>query len=65
MKFIEEVFWQAVIILTIGSAISFLVWKLKGSKMHFGDFLNRYGEILAYASILFIALVVALVQWTK
>ena len=65
MKIIEEVFWQAVILLTIGVAISFLVWKLKGSKTDFGDFLNKYGEMLAYAGILLIALVIALVQWTN
>ncbi len=33
--------------------------------MDFGDFLNKYGEMLAYAGILLIALVIALVQWTN
>ena len=65
MKFIEEIFWQAIILLVIGLAMSFLVWKLKRSKTDFGDFLNKYGEMLAYAGILLIALVIALVQWTS
>ena len=65
MKFIEEAFWTIVILGTAAIAMSFLVWKLKGSKMDFGDFLNKYGEMLAYAGLLFIALVIALLQWTN
>jgi hypothetical protein len=65
MEFIEEVFWRVVILGTLATAISFLVWKLMGSKMNYIAFLNKYGERLAYAGILFIAIVITLLAWTK
>lgn len=63
MKFLEEIAWQVVILGAIAPAISFLVWKLKGGKMTFGTFLSKYGELLAYAGILIIALIVAVFQF--
>jgi hypothetical protein len=65
MEFIGEIFWQIIILGTLALAVSFVVWKLKGSKMDFGDFLNKYGELLAYAGLLFIALIIIIFQATK
>lgn len=62
MKFVEEIAWQIIILGVIAPAFSFLVWKLKGGKMTFRNFLNKYGEMLAYAGIVIIALIVALFQ---
>lgn len=62
MKFVEEIAWQIIILGVIAPVFSFLVWKLKGGKMTFGNFLNKYGEMLAYAGIIIIALIVALSQ---
>ena len=62
MKFVEEIAWQIIILGVIAPVFSFLVCKLKGGKMTFGNFLNKYGEMLAYAGIIIIALIVALSQ---
>jgi hypothetical protein len=63
MTFIGEIFGQIIILVISGTICSFLVWKLKRKKTDFGDFLNRYGEMLAYAGLLFIFLMMEIIQW--
>jgi len=63
MSFITEVFGQIIILLISGMIFSFIIWKLKRRKTDFGEFLNKYGEMLAYAGLLFIGLIIALIQW--
>jgi hypothetical protein len=63
MSFITEIFGQIIILLISGTIFSFIIWKLKRRKTDFGGFLNKYGEMLAYAGLLFIVLVIGLIQW--
>jgi hypothetical protein len=63
MNFITEVFGQVIILLISGTIFSFIIWKLRKTKTDFGEFFNRYGEMLAYAGLVFIALVIGLIQW--
>jgi len=65
MELIENIFWQIILIAISGMIFSFVVWKFMRSKMDFGDFLSKYGEMLAYAGLLFIVLIIAVLQWTK
>jgi len=65
MEFIGEVFWQIVLLGLSGLVFSFVVWKLKGSKADFGDFLSNYGEMLAYASLFVIILAIIIIQSFK
>lgn len=63
MSFMTEIFGQAIILLISGSIFSFVIWKLKRRKTDFGEFSNKYGEMLAYAGLLFILLIIGLIQW--
>lgn len=54
---------QIIILFVSALMFSFIVWKLKKRKITFGEFLNKYGEVLAYAGLVFIALAVGLIQW--
>jgi len=56
MKFIEEALYTAVILIPLGLATSFIVWKASGSKTRFVDFLARHGEVLAYAGLALVVL---------
>lgn len=62
MRLIEEIFWQTVILGTLGVVISYVVWKLKGSKTDFGEFLRKNGEMLAYLGLLIIVLVMVITR---
>lgn len=63
MSFITEILGQVIILLISGTIFSFLFWKLKRRKTDFGEFLNKYGEMWAYAGLLFIVLIIGLIQW--
>lgn len=63
MKSLEEIIGQLIIILAIGTIFSFIIWKFKKRKTDFGEFLNKYGELLAYAGLLVIVVIVAIFQW--
>ena len=63
MKLLEEIIGQVIFVLVIGTMSSFIIWKFKKRKVSFGEFLNKYGELLAYAGLLFIAVIVAVLQW--
>jgi hypothetical protein len=63
MTLIVEILGQAAILLISGAIFSFIVWKLRRTKMDFGEFVGKYGEILAYGGLFFIALIIGLIQW--
>jgi hypothetical protein len=63
MSFIVGFFVQIVILFISATIFSFIVWKLKRGKTDFGEFVNKYGEMLAYAGLLFIALTIAFIKW--
>lgn len=63
MEFLGEVAVQIIFLMTIGALTSFIIWKIKGGKKDFGEFLNRYGEMMAYVGLAIIVLVMALIQW--
>jgi hypothetical protein len=62
-EFISETLFEAIFLLVSAIIFSFIVWKLKGSKTEFGPFLTKYGELLAYAGLLFVVAIYALVEW--
>lgn len=62
MEFITEIFFQIVILVTFGLLTSFIVWKLKKGKTDFGEFLNKYGEMLAWVGFLIVAVTIALIR---
>jgi hypothetical protein len=63
MSFIGEILGEVIIVLICGMSFSFIVWKLRRKKTDFGEFVSKYGEMLAYGGIIFIALIYGLIQW--
>lgn len=59
MDFIIETSVLIVIVVIFGLGISYLVWRLKGQKTEFGEFVNKYGEMLAWLGIILTALIIA------
>ena len=62
MEFITEIFFQIVILFTFGLLTSYIVWKLKKKKTDFGEFLNKYGEMLAWAGFAVVGITIALIR---
>ena len=63
MNFIIETLGEIVVLIVIGAVFSFIVWKLKRRKTDFGEFVARYGEMLAYAGVVFIVIIWGVIQW--
>jgi hypothetical protein len=63
MEFMTEMLAQVIILIIAGIVFSFIIWKLKKRNVDFGNFLNKYGEMLAYAGLLFIAFIIITIQW--
>lgn len=63
MKLLEDIIGQIILVLILGTMFSFIIWKFKKRESNFGEFLNKYGELLAYGGLLFIVVVVAILQW--
>ena len=63
MNFIIETLGEIVVLIVIGACFSFIVWKLKRRKTDFGEFVARYGEMLAYAGVVFIVIIWGVIQW--
>ena len=59
---VVEIIGQTVILIITGTIFSFIIWKLKSPKMTYGEFLNKYGEILAYAGLFLILIIVIVLQ---
>lgn len=65
MDFFLEVVVQVVGVAVLGAATSFVVWRLKGRGESFGEFLEKYGEMLAYAGLFVVVIVLVIVQLIK
>lgn len=63
MGFLIEVLTQIVVLFVSGTVFAFFIWKLLRGKKDFGEFVNKYGEMLAYGGLLFIVLIIGLIQW--
>lgn len=62
MDYIKELFFQILIVLIFGLLSSYVIWKIRKRKTEdFGEFFNKYGEMLAYASFILIALTIVIV----
>lgn len=62
MDFAIEVLSQTLLMTISGLLFAFFVWKLKRRKSDFGGYLDKYGELLAYVGLFFIALIIFLIQ---
>ena len=60
MQLADEIIVETVLLLVFGFLFSFITWRIVRGKVDFGEFLNRYGEMLAYAGLLLVAVIVAI-----
>jgi hypothetical protein len=63
MELLGELTVQIIFLIIIGALTSFIIWKIKGGKKDFGEFLNKYSEMMAYVGLFIIISVIALIQW--
>jgi hypothetical protein len=59
---VVEIIGQTLILVVTGTIFSFTIWELKSPSMTFGEFLNKYGEMLAYAGLFLILIIVIVIQ---
>lgn len=58
MGFVGEIIIEIVILSVAGILFSWIFWRLTRNKMSFGDFLAKYGEVLAYVGVALVTILV-------
>ena len=62
MRLIVEVLGQTLLLMVSGAIFSFIVWLLVRKKTSLEVVFGKYGELLAYAGLLLVVIVVLLIR---